>query len=329
MTLFHSKRRQILSGSVLLVCFTMLVACQKALVLWPNYLQTHYKVIFDWTDAPKANPSVMHFIAYPMGGGQGVEFGFTKNTGGEIDLTAGEYQSLSFNSDRENHLYRGNQWDSFEIYTPETSLTSYSNIFATSRAVPRGDGSENEPVVEEPDMLWTGSAAEMPPAGSRQSEEVTLRMQPSVFTYRFVIGNVANLEFITDIMATLSGMSESIYPCSGKASDTRCIIPVPVKREGELAITCSVRSFGHCPQQKSANHHLVVYARLSDGSPWYYDFDVTDKLHEAIQTVTDDEGNVLIVIYLDELPFPSPVSSDSGLHPSVEDWNEVNVDIKM
>lgn len=329
MRFFNSRHRRILAGGTLLMFFTMLVSCQKELVRWPYYLQTHYKVIFDWTDAPKANPSVMSFIAYPKGGGQGVEFGFTKKTGGEIDLAAGEYQSLAFNSDTENLLNRGDSWDAFEIYTPETTLTKYSKLFSASRSVPRGAGSESEPVVEEPDMLWTGSAAEMPPAGNNEMETATLLMQPSVFTYRFVITNVANLEFVTDIMATLSGMSESMFPSTGKPSDTHCIIPVSVKGDGKQTITCTVRSFGHCPQQEIASHHLVVYARLSDGSKWYYDFDVTGELHGSAQTEIDEDGNVLIVINLDELPFPTPISSDSGLHPNVEDWNEVNVDIKL
>lgn len=329
MMFFHCKHRQILSGGILLVLLMTFVACQKSLEMWPNYLKTHYWVIFDWTNSPHANPSVMQFIAYPKDGGQGIEFGFTKNTSGEVDLAAGEYQSLAFNSDTENLLYRGDKWDTFEIYTRETSLATYSKLFSSSRSVPRGPGSEDELIVEEPDMLWTGCAAEMPTAGNNQNETVTLPMQPSVFTYLFVIDNVANLEYVIDITATLSGMSGSMFPSTGKPSHTHCIIPVSVKSDGKQTITCSVRSFGHCPQQEAGNHHLLVYARLSDGSKWYYDFDVTDVLHKPSKTVTDDEGNVLIEIRLNELPFPRAISSDSGMHPDVEDWNEVEVDIKL
>ena len=78
MRCIFSKHRPMLTGGILLMLLVVMVSCQKELVRWPYYQQTHYKVIFDWTDAPKANPSVMSFIAYPKGGGQGVEFGFTK-----------------------------------------------------------------------------------------------------------------------------------------------------------------------------------------------------------------------------------------------------------
>ena len=329
MIILHCKRRVILSAGILLLLSVMLVSCHKELVRWPNYLQTHYWVNFDWTDAPKANPSVMNLIVFQKGWELSTEFGFTQKTGGEVDLEAGEYQSLAFNSDTENLFYRGTSWETFEIYTRRTSLSNYSDIFSTSLSFPRGEGSEDEPVIEEPDMLWTGSAEEMPPAGDKEMESVTLQMQPSVFTYRFVINNVANLEFVTDIAATLSGMSESMFPSTGKVSDTHCIIPVSVKNDGSQTLICTVRSFGHCPDDKVTKHHLMVYARLSDGTKWYYDFDVTGDLHNTAQTVTDEDGNIIIEINLKELPFPMPIASDGGLHPDVEDWNDVNVDIKL
>lgn len=329
MTNLHYKRRAILSAGILLMFSLMLVSCHKELERWPNYLRTHYLVFFDWTDAPKANPSVMNFITFQKGMELATEFGFTKKTGGEIDLAAGEYQSLAFNSDTEVLYYRGTMWETFEIYTRRTSLTNYSDIFSTSKSFPRGEGSEDEPIIEEPDMLWTGSAAEMPPAGDKQIESVTLHMQPAVFTYRFVITNVANLEHVINITATLSGMSESMFPSTGKVSDTHCIIPVSVKIDDRQTLICTVHSFGHCPDDNVANHHLMVYARLSDGSKWYYDFDVTAELHKSAQTVTDEDGNVIVEIKLDRLPFPMPISSDDGLHPDVEEWNDVNVDIKM
>ena len=200
-------------------------------------------------------------------------------------------------------------------------------------------------IIEEPDMLWTGSAKEMPQAGNNSNEEVTLHMQPSVYTYHFTITGVANLDFVNEITATISGMSGSMFPSNGKASDTHCTIPISVRKIGSQSIECTVRSFGHCPELEdiidgssggsgttvfgNANHQLVVYARLSDGSKWYYDFDVTGDLHDPDNKKIDEKGETEIDIILDELPFPRPISEDSGLHPNVEEWNEIEVDIKM
>lgn len=324
------------STSILVAILLLVaVACHKELVRWPNYLKTHFSVIFDWTDAPKANPSVMKFIAFPVDGSQMLEFGFTKNTGGEIDLAAGDYRGLAYNDDTESLLTRGDTWDTFEIYTRETSLGNYSKLFSSSRSVPRGTGSENETIIEEPDMLWTGFAPEVLRAGENSHETVTIRMQESVFVYKFVIEGVANLEFVTDIIATISGMSGSMFPSTGKASDTHYTIPVTVTKTGSTTLECVVRSFGHCPQlegvepQGSPNHHLMVYASLSDGSKWYYDFDVTAELHRSDNVTVDDNGNIEILVRLSELPFPRPISEDSGMHPEVEEWNDIEVDIHL
>lgn len=311
------------------------VACHKDLVRWPNYLKTHFSIRYDWTDAPTANPSVMKFIAYPADEGQQLDFGFTKKTGGEIDLAAGDYQALTYNDDTETLFTRGTQWVTFEIFTRETTLANYSKLFNTTRSIPRGSGSDDEMIIEEPDMLWTGSVPEVLKAGDNSEETVTVHMQTSVFVYKFVIEGVANLEYVTDIFATVSGMSGSMFPSTGKPSDTHCTIPVTVTKVGSTTLECVVRSFGHCPELEGnvesllANHHLMVYASLSDGTKWYYDFDVTDDLHEPSNVTIDEDGITEIEIKLEELPFPRPIADDSGLHPNVEEWHEIEMDIVL
>ncbi len=68
----------------------------------------------------------------------------------------------------------------------------------------------------------------------------------------------------------------------------------------------------------------MVYAQLTDDSNWFYEVDVTDQVHAA-----DQEEGAPIKIELDKLPFPESVPGGSGLQPSVNKWNEVQVDINL
>lgn len=329
------RHTAIAAGAVIMLMIA--AACQKDLDRGPNYLKTHFKVLFDWTDARDASPSVMKFIAFPDNGGQMVEYGFTRATGGELDLAAGEYHAVSFNDDTETLAGTGSTWGGYEIYAHETTLALFSPMFSASRAVPRAAGTDGDPVVEEPDMLWTGTSKEGFVSGDDENETLTLRMQPSVYTYTFQVNDVHNLQYVTDITATVSGMSPSMYPSTNLPSEKHCIIPMHVDSDGKSVIKASVRSFGHCSGHEGKHgevtghesHMLVVYARLMDGTKWYYEFDVTDILHDDDNVITKPDGSVEVPVVVDELPFPKPFTNGSGMHPDVEDWNAVEVDVQM
>lgn len=86
-------------------------------------------------------------------------------------------------------------------------------------------------------------------------------------------------------------------------------------------VTGALLTFGHSPAVDKA-HQLTVYAVLSDGSKWYYTYDVTGQIHSA-----PDPRNVHIV--LDGLPLPKPITNGGGFQPEVEPWQPVEIDIEM
>ena len=342
-------------------------ACHKELVIWPAYLNTNFNVVFDWTGIKEANPSVMQFIAFSEEGGDPLEFGFANAAGGTAKLHYGDYRAVAHNDDSETFYGTGSSWKDYEIFGQTTTLDLYSPMFIASRAVPRGEGAEDEPFVEEPDRLWVSATTTAFRAGTNEDETLTMPMKPATYTYNFTITNVANLEYVTDIMATVSGMSQSMTPFNLMPSHRHCTIPVKVTVVGENTITITVRSFGHCPghegegtiisAEPEARHNLVVYARLTDGSKWYYEYDITEPLHDpdvlpkpsdpddpyapydpskpddpydpSKPDNPDNPDGPQYDIGLDDLPFPRPISDDSGVHPEVEEWNEVHQDIDM
>ena len=80
--------------------------------------------------------------------------------------------------------------------------------------------------------------------------------------------------------------------------------------------------FGHCPKV-DGTHKLMIYAQMSDGQTYYYEANVTDQLHDPAQNPTH------IVIVIDKLPLPKPITGGGGLQPTVKDWQEIYIDLPM
>lgn len=98
-------------------------------------------------------------------------------------------------------------------------------------------------------------------------------------------------------------------------------VPFGVTSDGISTLTADFLVFG---QNGPVNpvHKLVVYVIMSDGSKNYYTFDVSRQVDEAA-----DPHNVHIL--LDGLPLPKPIVNGSGFRPTVDDWQNVDVNVPM
>ena len=92
--------------------------------------------------------------------------------------------------------------------------------------------------------------------------------------------------------------------------------------EEKTQLSGNLTFFGHCPKE-TGTHKLMIYALMSDGSTYYFEADVTDQLHDPAQDPTH------IVIVVDKLPLPKPITGGGGLQPTVKDWEEVHISLPM
>lgn len=308
-------------SACLMLC--MLISCQKDLVYSGKPAKSRrLTVAFDWTKASEAAPRTMRVSLYPSSATHPLDYELVNTNADTISLSPDTYQLLCYNGDTERVLSRGDSFDTFELYTRTTEMARAADMFSEARDVPRAGGTEELELVLEPDPLWTGSASEVV-VTPEDDAEATIAMRRATECYTFVISNVSNLQYVSDVAATLSGVSGSTYPSTGHCSDTRCIIPFAMNTIGETTLKGTVRCMGHCPQAKTA-HMLVVYAMLRDGSKYYYTFDVTEVMHS--QSASDAE---VYIIELADIPFPKPITNGSGLHPSVDTWQSVQIEVKM
>lgn len=75
-------------------------------------------MVFDWTEAPDADPATMSLYLYPEDGSEPMRYEFTDRTGGTITVPMGMYDAICVNSDKETHrLQNKERTETFEVTT--------------------------------------------------------------------------------------------------------------------------------------------------------------------------------------------------------------------
>ena len=155
----------------------------------------------------------------------------------------------------------------------------------------------------------------------RDELRLTLMPHEQICRYTYEIRNVKNVGYVTQMSASLSGMSGSVFCASEQLKDEAVTLPFDASFDGQTHIVGGFHTFGHHPENDE-RHKLALYVWLNDGSKWLYTFDVTGQVDEA-----PDKRRVHIVI--DELSLPEPIGDDSGFQPTVDGWIEEEEEIWM
>ncbi len=286
------------------------------------------RILFDWQNAPDASPASMAVFLFNTSAEDGDEplrYDFSGRDGGEVKIPTGGYSGLALNSDNTDwaHFRNTNDIDRFELYTAETSsLASYG---LSTRAIPRAEGTEQEPIVATPGMIWTDRQDNLTLSYHDRDKTFIFYPEEAVCHYTVDVLDVENLVYLDglSIDATLSGMSGGLLHGSGTPSDTKVTHPFILTADKDTdSLHGEFLAFGENPVHDYA-HTLSLYVLLTDGSGRTYNFDVTSQVADA-----PDPRHVHIVVR--GLSLPHTVSgSTGGLIPEVNDWQSENVDIVM
>lgn len=341
-----------------LVALTLLFsACEHKELCYQHPHTVALKVEFDWSYAPYAelNQAVegMCLWFYPVDEegrqtGNPQRFDLSGMKGGTIEITVGRYEVLYYNNDYETVQFRNTDrfWRK-ECFTRDGSLFEpiYGNTY---RDAPRAEGTEGERVTITPEMMWGDHAMNVDIRETELSywfvrdgeterttidrDELRLTLMPheQVCYYTYEIRNVENLDAVTQMCASLSGMSGSVFCAAEQVSQEYVTVPFNAAADDETTITGDFCTFGHYDPEtdvareetgraQTAPHKLTLYAWMKDGSKYYYTFDVTDQVDEA-----HNKRRVHIII--DGLTLPEPMTGDD-MEVAVDDWIVVNEDI--
>lgn len=278
-------------------------------------------VVFDWRNAPGADPESMALYLFPDDGGKPLRYLFQNSEGGEISVPYGNYTALCMNNDNTDWAELKDIGDisTFEIHSAPVSGISLTDLRSPA------DQTTDSLLVETPDLIWTdaGEKFSLSPADSGE-KTLTLFPTESGCHYTIDIYDIDNPRALNerDLFSTFSGLAGGFHPGSAHSSEENVTMPLTMTvSEDGSKIHGEFLNFGQCPDIIYTNE-LTIHYFLTDGSAWAYRFDVTDQAHNA-----PDPRNVHIV--LRGLPIPEPIANAGGLKPVVDDWLVEHIDLEM
>lgn len=309
---------------------------------------------FDWRDAPEANPAGMAVYFYPDKGGKPYLFLFDNTKGGEISLPEGRYRAICYNSDTPGITFGGlHDITAHYATTREASLFEPLGMYERpTKAIPYAPGAENERILLCPDELWGCRAIDisiteqgisyiclpldpnsLPEKDNLETtythQLITLFPHELTCVYTYEIRNVTNLNQITKMSASLSGMAPKLQ-IFDEELDRECVTHPfeAVAKPSENKIIGRFITFGH-HEENEQPHRMMLYVWTRDGKQYAYgsqseEFNVTDQVHAA-----PNKRRVHLII--DGLDIPEPVTppETGDMQPDVDDWGEIFFDIQM
>lgn len=299
---------------ILTVCF---VSCRHKELCDEKIFAANVKVVFDWAKSPDAHVETMRVYLFPVDGGDALLYEFTDIQGGNITVPVGRYKALCINSDTDSLLYRNmNRYDTFELYSPDGSM----NVAAY--AALNQDEASSERVGFSPDCFYADRIENL--CLEVTENEQTIRFSPENLAcrYQIEIRNVANLQYVAAGWVTggLSGMSAGWFLGENQLDAESVIIPFEMHSDGVSTLKTEFLTFGEYSLKQS--HKVAVHVVMPDGNDKCYLYDVSEQIHNA-----PNPRDVHII--LDGLPLPKPIVPGSGFYASVDEWENVEVDLPM
>lgn len=306
----------------------LLTGCEQRELCYDHNHAANVRVDFDWFFARNAEVESMTILFYNDDdpSAEPIRYDLAGRDGGMVKLQPGKWTAVAYNNDTETILFRGQSSPStLEAYTRESSVEEGTQIFTRGDAMPRAARTEEESVILEPDMLY--GALGDPLILRPEDTNTTLTLQPEarVTEVDITIHDVPNLEYAGQFGGALSGLAPSVLMASGTLGGGCATEAFTCQVINKTTLQMKFRIFGHCPEGILNPHLLTIYAILSDGTKWYYTEDITTQLHEA----SEKETNHHIEVSLEDLPLPKPIVDGSGLQPSVDTWQNIEIEVEM
>lgn len=306
----------------------MLTGCEQRELCYDHNHSANVRVDFDWFFARDAQVDGMTVMFYNEDDptAEPIRYDLAGREGGTVKLQTGKWTAIAYNNDTETILLRGHSSPStLEAYTRESSVEEGTQIFTRGDVMPRAANTEEEPVILEPDWLYGTIGEPLILGPDETNATLTLQPEPRVYEVDITIRDVPNLEYAGQFGGSLSGLAPSVQIASGILGSGCATEAFTCQVIDKTTLQMKFRIFGHCPEGILSPHLLTVYAILSDGTKWYYTEDITAQLHEA----SEKETNHHIEVVLEDLPLPRPIVNGSGLQPSVDTWQNIEIEVEM
>lgn len=274
------------------------------------------RIVFDWRNAPDANPASMNAHHYEFTGAIGPQrFSFGGRDGGYITTTPASYSGICFNDDISRWASVRNTRDieTYEIMTADA--TRLASLGLNTMHLPRVRESEDERMASTPEMLWCNSLEGIEIIDRHGDQVITYYPEEAVCYYTVTVLDIEGFEYLNgrNVDATLSGMAEGFRPWKHLPAPTKVTHPFVLSSTATPnALFSDFLTFG-VPTGSDHKHFVTLYTVYENGEGEYHAYDVTDQVRQA-----PDPRHVDIVIR--GLTIPKPIGGGGDLDVDVDDW---------
>ena len=238
--------------------------------------------------------------------------------GGLIQIAPGKYNMVIYSFGTEWTWIRGEHHiDSLEAYTSDITAIKTRQLLQFTQ-----DGKYDAPgpIIYTPDHLIVArQEIEVQPYSlTPQVDTIAVRAATVVETYGFEVTNISGLEYIASVDAFVTNQARSTFFGREEKNPSPATVyfPLEVNREKGILKT-TFNTFGKLPGESLSYLHILL----------------TDTKGNVI-TVTEDiteqfENSDRIIEIDDPIDIPKPDEEGGGIDPTVEDWEEENIDIPI
>lgn len=339
----RNQPKSIINKVFVLLCASVLMlltSCDHKDLCYSHPHTTKIRVVYDWSDAPDATPAGMCAFFYSTDRpGEYHRFDFPGAKGGEVEIPAGHYVLITYNNDTQAVQFQSSdKYDTHKAFTREGDILEPLYGSGVKSTVSNDTG---ERVVITPDNLWGCHATDITITDhsvkytysreTRATEEngdqvITLYPNDKLCHYSYEVRNVKNIAHINQVSGAISGMSGSMNLKDDTLDPEPVTLPVSGKADRSSGkITGSFLTFGQNADNK-AKHLMSFFVVMTDGGKYVCKGTPGLDVTQQVDTAPNPRRVHLII---DGLDLPTPMSSDDGFTPSVDDWGVVEEDLEI
>lgn len=237
--------------------------------------------------------------------------------GGPLHVNPGTYDMVVYSFDTEWTQVRGegNINDLVAFTSDISKLKSHMlALFDTKE-----DETPPGPIIYTPDhLLVTRKRVEIPPY-STEEQHITIEATAKTIaqTYSFQLRNIDGIQYVSSAEAFITNQARASYFGRGEISKEPATIyfPMGVNRK-EKTLQCTFNTFGKLPGESRSFLNMVLTD--TEGKPHTIVTDVTEQFQDTTHTIVINDSVVV-----------PPPESGGGIAPTVEEWEEENVDVPI
>lgn len=252
--------------------------------------------------------------------------------GGQIHLPVGEYDMViySFGTESTQTANTHHRFEA-EAFTSDITKQMASKLFwikeGSDSTKTETRGYEDDPIIHEPDHLYVAHVEKIEiPSFEQQQEDIELyaTSKSIIEVYSLEVVGVEGTENIEKVEAFITGQIESNYFGAPKPSNNAATLYTDMRVDTENKRLYSLfGTFGKQPGEEN-KIYLDITVTDSGGGQYRYIFDVTEQFDDPA-----NDNNKLIIDATEIIDIPDAAHGGSGLSPSVDPWEDVEVDIPL